>query len=50
MGGAVGTNVGTVTFTFTNGNNATFAYTVNGIAQSKAITREVFQPPGTTCK
>ena len=49
-GGVTGSNVGTATFTFTDGNNATFAYTVNGVSQSKAITREVFQPPGTTCQ
>lgn len=29
---------------------ATFAYTVNGILQSKAITRAVFQSPGTVCQ
>ena len=34
--------VGTATLTFTDGNNGTFAYTVNGIARSKAITRQVF--------
>jgi hypothetical protein len=49
-GGVTGTNVGTAMFTFTNGNNASFAYTVNGVSQTKAITREVFQPPGTTCQ
>ncbi len=49
-GGATGTPVGTVTLTFTDGNNATFAYTVNGISQSKAITREILAPPGTVCQ
>jgi hypothetical protein len=49
-GGATGSNVGTATFTFSDGNNATFAYTVNGVSQTKAITREIFQPPGTTCQ
>ena len=44
------TEVGMATLTFADGNNATFAYTVNGIAQSKAITREVFAPPGTMCQ
>ena len=34
------TPVGTATFTFSDGNNATFAYTVNGIAQTKSITRK----------
>jgi len=34
--------VGTATLTFSDGNNGTFAYTVNGISQTKAITRQVF--------
>jgi hypothetical protein len=42
--------VGSATLTFADGNNATFAYVVNGVAQSKAITREVFAPPGTACR
>jgi hypothetical protein len=42
--------VGTAIFTFSDGNNASFAYTVNGIAQNKAITREVFHGPGTVCQ
>ena len=45
----VETEVGSVTITFTDGNHATFAYTVNGVAQSKAITRQVFAAPGTVC-
>jgi hypothetical protein len=45
----VATAVGTATFIFTNGNNATFSYVVNGVSQIKAITREVFQSPGTVC-
>jgi len=44
------TQVGTATFSFADGNNANFAYTVNGIAQNKAITREVFTNPGTVCQ
>jgi hypothetical protein len=43
-------DVGTATITFTSGNAATFAYTVNGVAQSKAITRQVFRAPGTACR
>jgi hypothetical protein len=43
------TKVGSATFTFANGNSATFAYTVNGVSQSKPITREVFTPTGTLC-
>ena len=37
----VRTEVGSATFTFTNGNAGTFAYTVNGVSQTKSITREV---------
>jgi len=46
----VATSVGTATFTFTDGNNGTFAYTVNGVSQTKAITRQVFVAPGTVCQ
>ena len=48
--------VGTATFTFADGNNATFAYTVqvagmaSPVTQAKAITREIFTAPGTTCQ
>jgi len=54
-GGATGTNVGTAMFTFADGNNASFAYTVqlagmpSPVAQTKMITREIFVPPGTVC-
>jgi hypothetical protein len=50
------TKVGTATFTFADGNDATFDYTVQlaGMAapvhQQKQITREIFAAPGTTCK
>ncbi len=44
------TIVGTATATFANGNAATFAYTVNGATQSKAIARQVFVQPGTACR
>jgi hypothetical protein len=44
------TAVGTATFTFTDGNDATFAYTVNGVSQTKPITREILQSPGTVCQ
>jgi hypothetical protein len=44
------TAVGTATFTFSDGNDANFAYTVNGISQNKAITREVFAATGTVCQ
>ena len=45
----VETVVGTATVTFADGNRATFAYTVNGTTQTKAITRQVFVAPGTVC-
>lgn len=44
------TVVGTATFTFTDGANGTFAYTVNGVSQVKNFTREVFVAPGTACQ
>jgi len=44
------TAVGTATLTFSDGNHATFAYTVGAVTQSKAITREVFVNPGTLCQ
>lgn len=44
------TAVGTATFTFSDANNGTFAYTVNGTSQTKPITRQVFSTPATTCR
>jgi hypothetical protein len=44
------TTVGKTTLTFSDGNNATFAYTVNGTTQTKPITRQVFAAPGTICQ
>jgi len=45
---------GTATLTFFNGNSGTFAYTVNTttgpMSQTKAITQQVFGPPGTVCQ
>jgi len=43
------TQVGTATFTFTDDNNGTFAYTVDGTAQSKFITRTIFSSPVPVC-
>ena len=43
-GGAAGAVVGTGTLTFTDANNGTFDYTVNGFPQTKAITREDIDP------
>jgi hypothetical protein len=41
------TQVGTATFSFTDASNGSFAYTVNGISQSKPITRYAFASPAT---
>jgi hypothetical protein len=46
----VGTAVGNATFTFANGNSGTFSYTVNGVSQVKAITREILRASGTVCQ
>jgi 3',5'-cyclic AMP phosphodiesterase CpdA len=44
------TVVGTATFTFADGNAATFAYTLKGVTQTKSISRQSFVPPaGTVC-
>jgi hypothetical protein len=42
--------VGTATVTFTDGANGTFVYTLNGVSQTKALTRFVFRAPGTVCQ
>jgi hypothetical protein len=44
------TAVGTLRLTFANGNSANFAYTVNGVTQTKSIVRQVFRTPGTVCQ
>jgi hypothetical protein len=44
------TSVGTATFTFSDRDNGTFAYTVNGVSQTKPITRQVFSTPTTVCR
>jgi hypothetical protein len=46
----VATEVGTGTFTFSDSGNGTFAYTLNGVTQSKPIMREVFSTPTSVCK
>lgn len=49
-------SVGSATFTFVDGNNASFDYTVklddmaSPVRQVKAITRQVFTAPGTACQ
>jgi hypothetical protein len=42
--------VGNLTLTFANGNSGTFDYTVDGVHQTKPITRQVFRSPGTLCQ
>lgn len=42
--------VGQLSLSFTDGNNATFSYTLNNITQRKSITRQVFRAPGTICQ
>jgi hypothetical protein len=44
----VETVVGSFTLTFADGNHAAFAYNLNGVAQTKSITRQVFAPPAAT--
>ncbi len=44
------TAVGSGNLTFSDANNGTFAYVVNGFTQTKAITRQVFRTPGTVCQ
>jgi hypothetical protein len=41
--------VGVATFTFADGNTATMSYVLYNVTQSKNITRQVFQVPGTVC-
>jgi hypothetical protein len=41
---------GSATLTFADGDHGTFAYTVNALSGSKAITRQVFSSPPTRCR
>jgi hypothetical protein len=43
------TPVGVASLDFSDGNDGTFSYTVNGVSGSKPITRQVFANPKTTC-
>ena len=43
----LGIAVGTGTLTFTDLNTGTFAYTINGVTQTKSIIRQVFDQPPT---
>ena len=55
-GSVTAAKVGTATFAFADGNNATFDYTVQlagmpaPLHQQKQITRQIFTAPGTTCR
>ncbi len=49
-GGAIGGIVGSAMFTFSDGNSGIFSYDVDGVHQSKTITREVFASWGTSCR
>jgi hypothetical protein len=42
--------VGTVNLAFSDANNGVFSYTLNGVSQSKPITREVYSSPATVCR
>ena len=42
-------SVGTLQLSFTSTNNGTFTYSVNGVTQSKPITRQLFNSPATVC-
>ncbi len=46
----VRTPVGSASFAFSDGNNATFSYSVDGIFQTRSITRQIFRTPGTVCR
>jgi len=46
----VATEVGNGTFTFTDATTGTFAYTLNGVTQSKPIMREVYSTPASVCR
>ena len=46
----VATPVGTASVAFSDGNAGIFSWSVDGIAGSKAITRQIFEAPGTICQ
>ena len=43
-GGAIETPIGTMTVTFSTANDATLFYSVNGVTQTKLITKQIFGP------
>lgn len=48
--GVTVTRVGSGTFTFTSNDSGTFQYSLGGVAQAKAITRQAFSTPVTICR
>ena len=44
------TPAGSATFAFSDANNGTFAYTLDGVSQVKAITRMVYSSPVSVCR
>jgi hypothetical protein len=44
------TTVGSATISFSDINNGTFSYTLDGISQSKSITRYIYASPKTLCQ
>ena len=48
--GVSATSVGTMRLRFTDGNNGTLTYTFNGATVTKAIQRQVFSSPVSTCQ
>jgi hypothetical protein len=42
--------VGSISFVFSDANNANVTYTLDGFSQSKAITRQVFASPASVCR
>jgi hypothetical protein len=49
-GQVIVTEVGSATLSFSDANSGTFTYTVDGVSQSKPITRQVFANPVTVCR
>ena len=43
------TAVGTMRLIFSDGENGTLTYTYNGVAVTKAVTRQVFSNPAPSC-
>jgi hypothetical protein len=46
----VATAVGNASLAFSDGNGGTFSYSLDGMSQTKPITRQVMRAPGTVCQ